>query len=117
MSDNVYLSSKAPNVPMIEGKMLEESDIGRPVWYVPNHAKEGDFSQWENGILSSFRIDSEGKPAIFVTYNYISFDGQRTNSENLRWRPLLIEESAYNKLKEKHGENEQEIIKEYWGQK
>ncbi len=103
------------NRPTIEGKLLEESDIGRPVWYVPNHAKEGDFSQWENGILSSFRIDSEGKPAIFIRYK--SACGARTNPENLSWRPLLIEENAYNKLKQKHGENEQEIIKEYWGQK
>ena len=96
MSDDVYLSSKAPNVPMIEGKMLEESDIGRGVWYVPTHAKEGDYSQWEEGVLSSFRFDSEGKPAIFIRYK--SPDGARTEASCLKWRPILILEKDFNKI-------------------
>lgn len=77
------MTENTSNLPMIESKILEDSDIGREVFYVPNHAKKGDFSQWEKGVLSSFRIDSELAPAIFVKYRCLY--GERTDPLNLKW--------------------------------
>jgi len=69
-------------IPMIEGKILEKSDIGREVWYIPNHAKDGDFSQWEKGVLSSFVCNEDGS-SIFVKYRSVC--GERTDPSNLKW--------------------------------
>ncbi len=74
---------RASNLPTIAGKVLEESDIGRKVWYMPSHARD-DRMQWEKGTISSFRIDSEGEPAIFIKYK--SACGARTNPSDLIWR-------------------------------
>lgn len=76
------MTKNTSNLPMIEGKVLEESDIGRSVWYVPNHAKKGDFSQWEKGVLSSFRVDNSGV-GIFIKYR--CQNGERTDPSNLKW--------------------------------
>lgn len=67
---------------MVEGKILEKSDIGREVYYIPNHAKEGDFSQWEKGTLSSFICNDVGT-SIFVKFR--GSTGERVNPENLRF--------------------------------
>lgn len=64
--------------PMIQGKPLSEIDIGCHITYVPNHAKD-DPKQWERGTLSSFREDG----AIFVKFK--GPNGERCDSENLRW--------------------------------
>lgn len=45
--------------------VLEDSAIGRWVWYVPNHAKD-DKSQWERGKIKSFRNNDQH---AFVVYN------------------------------------------------
>jgi len=76
------MTENTSNLPMIEGKVLEDSDIGRNVWYVPNHAKNGDYSQWEKGTLSSFRVDDNGVE-IFVKYR--SQNSERTDPSTLKW--------------------------------
>lgn len=68
--------------PMIEDKILEKSDIGKEVWYIPPNAKEDDFSQWQKGILSSFVYNNDGV-SIFVKFHGIT--GERINQNNLRF--------------------------------
>lgn len=67
---------------MIEGKVLEKSDIGKEVYYVPECAINDDYSQWQKGVLSSFVCNYDGT-SIFVKFQGCT--GERINQENLRW--------------------------------
>jgi hypothetical protein len=69
------------NPPMIEDRILEKSDIGKEVWYIPDQAKN-DFSKWEKGILSSF-VHNEDGTSIFVKFRGIT--GERISQNNLRF--------------------------------
>lgn len=79
--------------PQIEGQTLTETDIGRHVIYVPNHAPR-DPKQWEHGILSSFREDG----AIWVRFKGPT--GERCDPHQLRWG--TIKATADNKT-DRHG--------------
>jgi len=68
-----------PTMTTIQGQVVTQTDVGRNVTYVPNHAPD-DPSQWERGVLSSFREDDG---AIFVRFK--GPNGERCNPENLRW--------------------------------
>ncbi len=76
------MTENISNLPMIEGKVLEDSDIGRSVWYVPNNAEKGDFSKWMLGIIFTFRINKIG-PVIFI--KFLGHESEAINSKNLRW--------------------------------
>lgn len=66
-------SGKIPTGPSIQGKELDESDIGRNVTYVPSYGHP------EYGELSSFRPDG----AIFVRFK--GPNGERCDPSDLRW--------------------------------
>lgn len=48
---------------MIE--LLTDDDIGKWVWYIPNHSKD-DKSQWERGKIKSFNNENQ---RAWVVYN------------------------------------------------
>lgn len=68
---------------------LEESDIGRWVWYVPSHAKD-DRSQWERGKVKSFK--SETRHA-FVVYN------ANDNWDDDHWKDYTAASTRYDDLR------------------
>jgi hypothetical protein len=59
--------------PKIQGKHLEQSDVGRWVTYTPSHGAK------ERGTLSSFREDG----AIFVRFK--GPQGERCDADALSW--------------------------------
>ena len=60
-------------LPRIQGKILEDADIGRWVTYTPSHGAK------ERGTISSFRDDG----AIFVRFK--GPQGERCDPETLAW--------------------------------
>lgn len=69
---------------------LEQSDIGKWIWYVPNHVKD-DPNQWERGKLKSFNNTTH---IAWVVYNandnwdsdhWKDYTGASTNYSDLRW--------------------------------
>lgn len=53
-------------VKTLQNETLSDDDIGRAVWYVPNHAPD-DRSQWERGKIKSF--DNQ-RQAAWVVYDH-----------------------------------------------
>ena len=75
------MTENTSNLPKIEGKVLEDSDIGRNVWYVPNNAKNGDYSEWQRGILFAFETHENGQ--IYVSFQ--NMDPESIKPQNLKW--------------------------------
>lgn len=63
----------------IENKIVEPSDIGSPVTYMPPHAKgNANHIDSEKGVISSFN-----ETTIWVRFR--SANGESVNPENLVW--------------------------------
>ena len=65
--------------PAIQGVKLQDSDIGKAVFYVPEHSRI-DENGWEKGIISSFKAGT-GK----VWVRFAGPNGALCIDSQLRW--------------------------------
>ena len=71
---------------------LDESSIGRWVWYIPNHAKD-DKSQWERGRIKSFSNENQRAWVVYKANGNLGlsievwgqFTGQATSYDDLEF--------------------------------
>jgi hypothetical protein len=74
----------------MEIKALTDKDVGKWIWYVPNHAKD-DKSQWEIGKLKGFSNENKRAWVVFHANgnwdldHWKDYTGQAVSYENLNW--------------------------------
>jgi hypothetical protein len=73
-------------------KILTDKDVGRWVYYVPNHAKK-DKSQWERGRIKSFNNTNK---IAFVVYK------ANDNWEGDHWKDYTAPATNYEDLEFSH---------------
>lgn len=67
---------------------LTDADVGRWIYYVPNHARD-DMTQWERGKIKSFNNENQH---AFVVYN------ANDNWDGDHWKDYTAASTRYDDL-------------------